>query len=115
MTTVKTKLIKNEQGFYNYNDIVDYKTAKQFLNQEFGKDWHMKIDLNKLNMMCGDRCVLGQVSRMSFSYVVEKYFLPRDTSSAHSLKPFGGGSRIDWHKKIAKRQAKTAKKQLTNS
>lgn len=75
----------------------------------------MKIDLDKLNMMFSDRCVLGQVSRMSFLYVVEKYFLPRDTGSAYALKPFGGGSCIDWHKKIAKRQAKTAKKSLTIS
>lgn len=109
MTSVKTKLIKNEQGFYNYNDIVDYKTAKQFLNQEFGKDWHMKIDLDKLDMDSPDYCVLGQLHGC-YLQALDKFF----NGAMGNDKAFGACSFINWKKKIAKRQAKTAKKLLTN-
>lgn len=114
MTTVKTKLTKNEQGFYNYNDIVDYKTAKQFLNQEFGKDWHMKIDLDKLDMDYPSHCVLGCISGYKpdgFEQLMRKYF----DFVSYAGGAFGYKTTINWKKKIAKRQAKTAKNLLTKS
>lgn len=116
MTTVKTKLTKNEQGFYNYNDIVDYRTAKQFLNQEFGKDWHMKIDLALLDMDSPFKCVLAKLDNTNYCDACSRLFAthrPADYHNMENVWPFGSKTTINWKQKIAKRQAKTAKKLLT--
>lgn len=37
------------------------KAGIEFLQEEYGEDWVDKIDLRKLNLKEGSRCVLGQV------------------------------------------------------
>lgn len=40
----------------------DIDTAVLYLNQHFGSDWYEKIDLDQLNMLNHNTCVIGQLS-----------------------------------------------------
>ena len=98
---------------YDADSIVDYKTAKRFLNEAFGKDWHDRVDVEKLDMGQGDRCVLAQLSGVKYVSACKRFFGVSRPTTYHRMKlqwPFGAYTTIDWKAKILKRRAKRVMK-----
>lgn len=46
----------------NIKDCTAITLAGQFLTQQFGPDWFMRIDVSQLNMADHRKCVLGQLT-----------------------------------------------------
>ena len=87
---------------YDANDIIDYKTAKKFLNEVFGKNWHDYIDVEKLDMSDGSYCIFGQLFG-DYRLTHFKFF----SNSPTPLDwPFAADTDINWAKKVTKRKAK---------
>ena len=97
---------------YDANTIVDYKTAKKFLSEVFGKNWHDRVDVDILNMHNSYNCVLGQLHG-DYRDFCEQFFGNRTPALSHHMKdkwPFGVYTTINWEAKILKRRAKRGAK-----
>ena len=100
------------QKVYDANTIVDYKTAKKFLNEAFGKDWHDRVDLENLYMERGTCCLLAQLSGKTYRVVCAQLFghaVPNQSHPMRNTWPFSSRTTIDWKAKILKRRAKRSK------
>lgn len=54
-----------------FEDCTNYDIGVKYLEQEFGKDWFNKIDLDTLDMSNIDKCIIGQLSEKGYKDYVE--------------------------------------------
>lgn len=96
---------------YDYNTCLTYKDANKLLKHRYGKDWHWKIDLSKLNMKSSNYCILGQLgdSYGKEVFIITGTLSPSQNHPMANSHPFGYYSKINWVNKILKRRAKFPK------